>query len=202
MQAAQAELDAVEESWRLSQSEIQRRDNALRRLEQGLAAARVERETLEAQLQALAAEAAKLANELGHDPGAAPEGVSAEAELGRIEGAIAALGNVNLAAEEELREAEARSGDLAAQITDVETALAALESAMAAMDSETSARFQDTLQQANGHLQRIFATLFGGGEAELQLDGDDPLLAGLLLRARPPGKRNAHLQQHPGVRRR
>jgi chromosome segregation protein len=198
VQAAQAELDAVEESWRLSQSEIQRRDNALRRLEQGLAAARVERETLEAQLQALAAEAAKLANELGHDPGAAPEGVSAEAELGRIEGAIAALGNVNLAAEEELREAEARSGDLAAQITDVETALAALESAMAAMDSETSARFQDTLQQANGHLQRIFATLFGGGEAELQLDGDDPLLAGLLLRARPPGKRNAHLQQLSG----
>lgn len=69
---------------------------------------------------------------------------------------------------------------------------------MAAMDSETSARFQDTLQQANGHLQRIFATLFGGGEAELQLDGDDPLLAGLLLRARPPGKRNAHLQQLSG----
>ena len=198
VQTAQRELAAVEESWRLSQSESQRRDGALRRLEQGLAAARVERDTLELQRQALEADAAKLAGELGEDPGRAPEERDAEQELARIEEAISALGKVNLAAEDELQEVMARSGDLSAQMTDVETALAALETAMAAMDRETSERFQETLAQVNDHLQGIFATLFGGGEAQLQPDGDDPLLAGLLLRARPPGKRNAHLQQLSG----
>ena len=42
----------------------------------------------------------------------------------------------------------------------------------------------------NGHFQRLFTTLFGGGTAELTLEGsDDPLEAGLEIVARPPGKR-------------
>jgi chromosome segregation protein len=36
----------------------------------------------------------------------------------------------------------------------------------------------------------LFATLFGGGDAELQLiEADDPLEAGLEILAKPPGKR-------------
>ena len=42
----------------------------------------------------------------------------------------------------------------------------------------------------NGHFKSLFATLFEGGEAELQLvESDDPLEAGLELVAQPPGKR-------------
>jgi chromosome segregation protein len=42
----------------------------------------------------------------------------------------------------------------------------------------------------NDHFQRLFATLFGGGAAELTLvDSDDPLEAGLDILARSPGKK-------------
>jgi chromosome segregation protein len=42
----------------------------------------------------------------------------------------------------------------------------------------------------DGHFGRLFATLFGGGEAHLTLvDSDDPLEAGLEILARPPGKK-------------
>jgi len=198
VQTVQGQLATLEEAWRLSRSESQRRDQALRRLEQDLAAARVEQETMERGLQELESEAATVAGELGQNPGEAPEGLDAEEELVRIEEAIATLGKVNLAAEDELQELQGRSGELGQQMADVEAALAALETAMAAMDRETSGRFQETLAQVNDHLQRIFATLFGGGEAQLQLDGAEALLAGVLLRARPPGKRNAHLQQLSG----
>ena len=46
----------------------------------------------------------------------------------------------------------------------------------------------------NGHFQRLFTSLFGGGAAELQLiESDDPLEAGLDILAKPPGKKPATL---------
>jgi ABC-type multidrug transport system ATPase subunit len=43
---------------------------------------------------------------------------------------------------------------------------------------------------SNGHFQRLFTHLFGGGTAELQLiESEDPLEAGLEILARPPGKK-------------
>ena len=46
----------------------------------------------------------------------------------------------------------------------------------------------------NGHFQRLFTSLFGGGTAELQLiESDDPLEAGLDILAKPPGKKPATL---------
>jgi chromosome segregation protein len=39
----------------------------------------------------------------------------------------------------------------------------------------------------------MFPKLFGGGEASLQLTGDDILQSGVALMARPPGKRNTHI---------
>lgn len=42
----------------------------------------------------------------------------------------------------------------------------------------------------NGHFQRLFTSLFGGGTADLTLvDLEDPLEAGLEIYARPPGKK-------------
>src|SRR5262249_59904504 len=49
-------------------------------------------------------------------------------------------------------------------------------------------------QVVNGHFQRLFTSLFGGGTAELQLvESDDPLEAGLEILAKPPGKKPATL---------
>jgi chromosome segregation protein len=39
-----------------------------------------------------------------------------------------------------------------------------------------------------GHFQELFRKLFGGGMADVVLDGEDPLEAGIDITARPPGK--------------
>ncbi|WP_308388736.1 chromosome segregation protein SMC [Acidithiobacillus sp. AMEEHan] len=153
---------------------------------------------LEERHQELLQMAQELAAILGESPGPMPENGTPQTELQRLQAAIVRLGNVNLAAEEELAELRERQGDLAAQVADVDQALLSLESAMAAMDAETLERFQHTLEQVNRGLQQYFAELFGGGMAALALCAGDPLVAGLLLRAQPPGKRNSTLQQLSG----
>jgi chromosome segregation protein len=47
----------------------------------------------------------------------------------------------------------------------------------------------------NTHFQRLFTTLFNGGEARLEMieDPEDPLAGGLEIIAKPPGKKPATL---------
>ena len=44
----------------------------------------------------------------------------------------------------------------------------------------------------------MFPKLFGGGVAELTLTDDDSLSAGVILMARPPGKKNSSISQLSG----
>ena len=170
----------------------------MRNLQKNLAQTEQEMAALQVRLEENGLRAAELAENLGENPGPCPDSRSMEEQLARIAAAIQRLGNVNLAAEEELKELEERRGNLLSQVEDVETALNSLEEAMAAMDQETISRFSETLHQVNQELQNLFAILFGGGQAALSLLGDDLLDAGLVLRAQPPGKRNASLQQLSG----
>ncbi|TKA88281.1 hypothetical protein FAZ79_11255, partial [Guyparkeria sp. SB14A] len=114
-------------------------------------------------------------------------------ELADLEGQIRRLGAVNLSAIEDHREVEARRDELAGQIADVESALAQLAEAIETMDRQTRERFRETFHAVNQRLGPRFDALFGGGEARLELTGDDPLDAGVALMARPPGKRISHL---------
>ncbi|HHQ68722.1 MAG TPA: hypothetical protein ENM98_00220 [Halothiobacillaceae bacterium] len=107
--------------------------------------------------------------------------------------AIDQLGGVNLNAIADHQAIVARIDDLNAQLDDLHTALAQLNDAIATMDEQTRSRFQQTFDAVNHRLGQRFAQLFGGGEAHLALDGDDMLNAGVLLMARPPGKKVAHL---------
>src|SRR3546814_13079013 len=51
-------------------------------------------------------------------------------------------------------------------------------------------RLLAAFETVNTHFQRLFTTLFDGGQAHLELvDSDDPLEAGLEIMAQPPGKR-------------
>jgi len=114
-------------------------------------------------------------------------------EIERLERAIAELGAVNMAALDELREAEARKNYLDAQAADLETAANTLEEAIRRIDAETRARLRTTYDSVDAEFRRLFTELFGGGEASLILTGEEILDAGLMVMAQPPGKKNSSI---------
>jgi chromosome segregation protein len=101
------------------------------------------------------------------------------------------LGQVNLAAIDELKEQSERKEYLDRQHADLHEALTTLEQAMRRIDKETRTRFQETFERINAGLKEKFPRLFGGGHAYLELVGEDVLEAGVTVMARPPGKRNS-----------
>jgi chromosome segregation protein len=112
-----------------------------------------------------------------------------QTEIRQLDERIEKLGPINLAAIEEAAELRERSTYLRQQQEDLETALATLEEAMQKIDRETRQLFRDTHDAINAGFGHKFARLFGGGEARLELLGDDLLHAGVTIMARPPGKR-------------
>ena len=106
-----------------------------------------------------------------------------------VERRITRLGNINLAAIDEFKENSERKTYLDAQFTDLTEALETLENAIRKIDKETRARFKETFDKANDGLGRLFPRLFGGGQAYLEMDGEDILAAGVTIMARPPGKK-------------
>ena len=113
------------------------------------------------------------------------------ADIHRLMQQIQNLGAVNLAALEELEAARERERYYHEQSQDVQAAIQLLEEAIAQIDGETKARFQETFDAVNNKMQTFFPTLFGGGEANLHMIGDDLLTAGVSIMARPPGKKNS-----------
>ncbi|XXQ67253.1 chromosome segregation protein SMC [Neisseriaceae bacterium B1] len=112
-------------------------------------------------------------------------------EIGSLNQKIQALGAVNLAALDELNEAQERDNYYRQQSEDVQAAIDLLEEAIAQIDGETKTRFKETFDLVNEKVQTFFPTLFGGGEAKLHMVGDDLLTAGVSIMARPPGKKNS-----------
>jgi len=114
-----------------------------------------------------------------------------QAEIGRLQQAMAELGAINMAALEELGIATERKSFLDAQATDLSTALETLENAIRRIDRETREMLRQTFEEANRHFGQLFPALFGGGEARLEMTGEEVLDAGIEVRAQPPGKRTA-----------
>jgi len=104
---------------------------------------------------------------------------------------IAALGAVNLAALDELGTSRERKQFLDAQNADLQEAIRTLEDAIHKIDLETRDLLQQTFDQVNEQFGRMFPTLFGGGNARLQMTGDEILDAGVQVMAQPPGKKNS-----------
>jgi chromosome segregation protein len=119
-----------------------------------------------------------------------PEASAAESRLHRLKAERERLGGVNLRAEEEARELEARLGEMRAEHEDLEEAIKRLRQGIQNLNREGRERLLKAFEAVNGHFSSLFQLLFGGGTAELALvDSDDPLEAGLEIVARPPGKR-------------
>jgi len=117
------------------------------------------------------------------------DGARWQADLVDLEHKIRRLEPVNLAAIQEYEEQSQRKTYLDAQLTDLTTALETLENAIRKIDRETRQRFKETFDKVNSGMQELFPRLFGGGQAYLELTGEDLLSTGVTIMARPPGKR-------------
>ena len=100
------------------------------------------------------------------------------------------LGPVNLVAADELAELDTERERNAAEIEELTQAVNRLRGSIGNLNREGQVRLLAAFETVNEHFQRLFTTLFNGGQAHLELvDSDDPLEAGLEIMAQPPGKR-------------
>jgi len=111
-------------------------------------------------------------------------------EIDRLQREIQLLGAVNLAALEELTHAQERKTFLDAQTADLTEAMQTLEAAIKKIDAETRDLLGSTFNIVNEHFGRMFPELFGGGNARLEMTGEEILDSGVQVYAQPPGKKN------------
>jgi len=179
--AARAALEAMGSARELRAAAEERLDAAKKRRVELLRVIEVEMETLPG---ALVQTAGLKADE------ATPDLAVVERRLDNLKQERERLGAINLRADIELAEAEASRDKMVAEREDLTEAIRRLRLAIHNLNQEGRERLLAAFDVVNKHFGELFATLFEGGEARLQLiESDDPLEAGLELLARPPGKK-------------
>ena len=207
-QIAEAEGNRREAADALASAEgaLSELDRAAREALGALSAVREERARSEARLEAarqklgetvrtiherLEAEPPQLPEMAGLAANApAPDVADVERRLESLRQDRERLGAVNLRAEEELATIEAQRDGLVAEREDLTEAIKRLRTAIGNLNREGRERLLAAFEIVQGHFERLFISLFGGGTAQLELiESDDPLEAGLEIVARPPGKK-------------
>lgn len=100
------------------------------------------------------------------------------------------IGPVNLIAADELIELETEIEKGQSESEELTQAINRLRGSIGSLNREGRTRLLAAFETVDQHFQRLFTTLFNGGQAHLALiDSDDPLEAGLEIFAQPPGKK-------------
>ncbi|HID86315.1 MAG TPA: hypothetical protein EYP55_02925, partial [Anaerolineae bacterium] len=103
---------------------------------------------------------------------------------------LRSLGAVDPEALAEYEETLERHAFLTAQVDDLQRAAQDLQQVIAELDRVMAQRFQETFSAVADAFGHTFATLFGGGTAQLVLtDAENPAESGVDIVVRPPGKR-------------
>ncbi len=191
---ARALLDAIDHEMRETEDARNRAEQQIDLLRGKLENQRLEIRTIEVQRTSLQQQLQHDKFELESLLQALPEDASEQAwqeDLERMQARIQRLGAINLAAIDEYQAQAERKLYLDSQNDDLVEALETLENAIHKIDRETRSRFKETFDEINGGLQELFPRVFGGGNAYLELTGEDLLDTGIAIMARPPGKRNS-----------
>ncbi len=127
----------------------------------------------------------------GHKPDAPlPEMDDVHRRLERLRRERDTMGPVNLRADQEAEEIQTNLDTMESEKADLEAAIDKLRRAISNLNREGKDRLATAFTEVNEHFTELFKSLFGGGNAHLELtESDDPLEAGLEIMASPPGKR-------------
>ncbi|HZZ07114.1 MAG TPA: chromosome segregation protein SMC [Candidatus Binataceae bacterium] len=118
------------------------------------------------------------------------DGVADDARLAELRAKAERLGEVNLAAESEVKELEERAGVLNTERTDLEAAVKDLTHTIQKLNREARRRFSETFEGAARNFAELFPKLLRGGKGRLELlPADDVLEAGVNILVQPPGKK-------------
>lgn len=110
--------------------------------------------------------------------------------LEQAQSKLAHIGKVNPLAQEEYDALQARNQYLVDQRNDVERSVNDLLELIENLDTTMQTTFEKAFADTAQAFQTVFATLFPGGEGKLALqDPEHPLTSGVLVQARPAGKR-------------
>lgn len=113
----------------------------------------------------------------------------AEKELGSVKAKIRALGHINVNAVEEYKETKERYDFMTKQISDLEEAKKSLENIIKRLEADMKKMFSEAVEKINVSFKRIFAELFGGGNADIVItDPENMLESGIEINIQPPGK--------------
>jgi len=118
-----------------------------------------------------------------------PDAMKVIEKARQLEDRLSRFGPVNLLAIDEYRQSAEREEFLSEQSADIEASLQTMGDTISRIDRATKQRFQQAFEQTNVLFKETFPRLFGGGRAELRLDSEDLLTAGVDIIAQPPGKR-------------
>ncbi|MBP3400506.1 MAG: chromosome segregation protein SMC [Selenomonadales bacterium] len=114
--------------------------------------------------------------------------------LRKLERAIQALGPINPNAIEEYKELEERFTFLQKQQADLLEAKTYLTDVIEQIDRVMEKNFAKAFHEIDGHFRTIFARIFGGGQARLELtDRSEMLTTGIEIIAQPPGKKQQNM---------
>jgi len=113
-----------------------------------------------------------------------------EKRLASAERSLTLLGKINPLALEEFSSLEERLKFLAEQLEDLKNTKKDLLDIIKEVDDRVQSIFMEAFEETAKHFEDIFARLFPGGDGRLILtDPDNPMISGVDVEARPPGKR-------------
>lgn len=194
----------------IAETELRERERLLKQAENSMTESREQRASAQAQVGSVQQAQESLVERILEKCECQPEGLAAVAEIEEgqplpepeaIEARLAklvrereVLGPVNLRAEQEADEQQLAIETINQEKADLLEAISKLRSGISSLNKEARERLMEAYGLVQGHFKRLFAELFGGGQAELRLtEAEDPLDAGLEIIASPPGKKLQNL---------
>ncbi len=185
----EADITELSKQHTRTQRALENEKEALDKLRFESQESKVRGQTVNEQLKEMNADAEQVLKNL---PEQAQESIWKQ-KVNELTTQIERLGSINLTAIEEYKAQSERIDFLNTQHADLIEALQTLELAISKIDKESRLRFKETFDKINHGLQEKFPKLFGGGQAYLELTGQDLLESGVTIIARPPGKKNSSI---------